>query len=539
MARPAQVFKIDDKAKSQLVELEKVQNISALKEFAVGLLRYAIDNDLEYLNKKALETSQKEHIAVVVKGQNPKPMATSAPTLSERVSSLIKLNTIFVYQDELELFEAKAKNYRIHLIKDLTGLISFLESDSSGSKNPIGRPKTRSIKMVNDALSAKGLISLKGGNDVVAHTQGAFAILLASCKSGGDKQDLIEAEYKFSPTDKIVIRTTTSSDADIDILHVSDHRIMVALNGMLRREHQADNDLLGYQPAKMVNGYCYFDIYALTKEIALQHNKSSNRARVVKMIERLEATTFKVDASESPHWRNNYMPDPSFGEAKYRYITEFYSAADWNKKNTFSEDSDEGQILLDEDEQRFYVVKFHPLVSSSMETGEHAFITHESLKTDKHDLPHLINNWVKAVVGVNKYKEHPKGHHQYTIDIFGERCAPAIRIDNFERAFFSLAQRQDAKEAEDPHPEAVRFRFSEDGKIIPDGVFWLNGYYFKVHVDEDTSKSIYRKTRTVRKKRKKLYPVLTVWRDKADPLVGDNSDHNKALTRQYSELAES
>lgn len=534
MARPAQVFKIDLKAKDQVSELIAVEEISALKEFCVALLNFAIDNNKEYVTRSELETAQRHHVAVVVKGQPAKPMATAASTLSERIASLVEIKTVFVYQDDLDI-EGKSKKYRVHFIKDLSGLISFLKADAPQKKSIIGRPKTKSIKMMNEALSTRGLIHLKAGNNLVAHTQGAFAILLASCKSGGDKQDVIEAEYKFTPTDRIKIRTTTSSDADIDILHISDHRIMVALNGMLRRENQDTDDLFGYEPTRMVNGYCFFDIFALTKEIGLQANKSENRARVRKMVERLEATTFKVDASFSPHWQKYYMPDSSFSEAKYRYITEFYSASDWNDKQ--HENPDLNDIVVDEDEQRFFVVKFHPLISSSMETGDHAFITHPSLKTEKYDLPHLINNWVKGVVGVSKFKEYPIGHHQYTIDIFGERCAPTIRIDNFERAFYSLAKRQDSKEDTEPHSESVRFSFDENGKIIPDGTFWLNGYYFKVHVDEELSRTIYRKTRTMRRHRVKVYPVLTIWRDKEDPLVGDNSDHNLALSRQYAELA--
>ncbi len=534
MARPLQLFKIDLKAKDQLQDLLDVSEISALKEFCVAILKFAITNNKEYLTRPELEEAQRKHIAVVVKGQSPKAMATAASTLSERIASLVHVKTIHVYPDEIEV-EGKLKKYRVHFIKDLSGLISYLQTDAPQKKSIRGRPRTKNIKMIDEALSTKGLMHLKAGNNLVAHTQGAFAILLASCKSGGDKQDVIEAEYKFTPTDRIKIRTTTSSDAEIDILHISDHRVMVALNGMLRRENQETDDLFGYEDTRMINGYCFFDIYALTKEIGLQPNKSDNRARVQKMVERLEATTFKVDASFSPHWRKHYMPNTAFSEAKYRYITEFYSAFDWNDKQ--HEKQELNDIILDEDEKRFFVVKFHPLISSSMETGEQAFITHPSLKTEKYDLPHLINNWVKGVVGVSKFKEHPKGHHQYTIDIFGERCAPTIRVDNFERALYSLAKRQDSKESTEPHTESVRFTFDENGKIIPNGTFWLNGYYFRIQVDEELSKTIYRKARTMRRHRIKVYPVLTIWRDKEDPLVGDNSDHNLALTRQFAELS--
>jgi heme-degrading monooxygenase HmoA len=50
------------------------------------------------------------------------------------------------------------------------------------------------------------------------------------------------------------------------------------------------------------------------------------------------------------------------------------------------------------------------------------------------------------------------------------------------------------------------------------------------------AQEIYRKTRTLKKRRRKIYPVITVWRDRADPRVGDESDHNRALRRQAKAL---
>lgn len=534
MPRKSQLFKIDKKAKDQLEALKGVSNISAIKEFCIAFIQYAQNNNLQYMTRSQLIDAQKGHTAVVVEGQKQKKMATSPPVISERISKLIEIGSVFVYPDEIEI-DGKTKSYRVHLIKDLSPLIKFI-TDKKPERTKLGRPRNRNIKMINDSLSNKGLIHLRSEKNLVAHSQGAFAILLASCKSGGDKDNVIEAEYKFTTTDKIKIKTTTSSDADIDILHISDNRIMIALNGMLRRENLTMDDMFGHAPARMVNGYCFFDIFALTKEIGLQPNKQSNRIRVENALKRLFSTTFSVDATDSPFWREHYMPNSSFTKGSYRYITELYTAKDWNHAE--HKDPEHNEILMDECDQRYYVVKFHPLISTSMETGKHAFITHPELKTERYDLPHLINNWVKGVVGVSKLREYPKGHHQYTIDIFGERCAPTIRVDNFERSFYSLARRQDKKEDKESHSEAVRFKYDERGEWVPEGTFWLNGYYFKVEINESLARSVYRKTRTMRRHRIKVYPVLTIWRDKEDPLVGDQSDHNNAVARQYALLTD-
>jgi hypothetical protein len=70
-----------------------------------------------------------------------------------------------------------------------------------------------------------------------------------------------------------------------------------------------------------------------------------------------------------------------------------------------------------------------------------------------------------------------------------------------------------------------------------DGVFWINGYYFRVDFNLDLSAEMYR--RHYRKKPQantKSYPVITVFRDVLDPIVGDESDHSQALRRQMSEL---
>lgn len=530
MARPTAIYALNVDIDTELPGLLANDSVSGLKEFVIAILKFADRHGSTELSRPLLNEALASHLAPPQAGKPAKPLSTANSMVIRRVRELESLGCLRIHS-EYRQFSGKPRKCTIHNFESFAGLKKHLNDGVQRSPSPQGRPKLNDLVVYADSLEEKGITRLEADGEVVPYTEGAFGILEAAARAGSDKDKLINCTYHLKKDDRIQITTSTSTKEGAGIMFSSDQRVIQALNGMLKAasdDRQAD--LLDDRPtAQLIGDYCFFDIYELTREIGLHSNKAQNRDNVRKMIERLKDTTFSVDASQSQYWRERYMPDSALTKGDYSYITEFYSAEDWYT----AQPNSESPTLLMED--RYYVVKFHSLVMHAMTTPRHAFISHEGLKSERHDLAHRLSNWTKPVIGVRDLGR-PKDHHQYTLDLFHQRVRPAARLDNFERQFFNLARRRDALEDDDPHAECVRFKYDKDGNILPNGVFWSYGYYFKIEENESLALDIYRKTRTLRRRRRKTYPVITVWRDRQDALVGDESDHNKALRRQARNL---
>jgi hypothetical protein len=531
MARPPALYKLSDTALKDAQRLIDFHVYSGLRDFVIAIILYSQKTDKTLLNRKELTTALSSYIPAVPSGKKSKPLSTANSMISRRVKELEALHCLHVKNEVIQL-NNKRQNAHVHYITSLLNLSAHLIEKSARSPAPQGRPQKAQLIVYSDSLENHGMTRLDADGEIKPYMEGAFSILDCAARSRVDKQSVIKCRYHLTETDAIEVVSSTSTVEGSGIMFSSDQRIIMALNGMLKKAgDQQQFDMFSKDiPAKIIDDYCFFDIYALTNEIGLKSNKSENRNNVRKMLHRLKDTKFEVDATNSEIWRNNYMPSNGLSKGEYRYITEFYSARDW-----FTQTGIDGESF-EIAEDRYFVVKFHEFVFRSM-TGERmAFINHEALKTERYDLAHRLNNWVKPTIGVRS-RGYGIDHHQYTLDILQQRVRPAAAMQHFETQFYKLLERQDAREDEESHREAVRFNL-EEGQDR-EGTFWLNGYYYKVELNEELAQTIYRKKRKLKKKPRKLYPVVTIWRDRLDPIVGDESDHNKALARQFKNIGSS
>ncbi len=528
MARPKALYQLTEKALKEADSLIDLDIYSGLRDFVVATVTHSRQINKTLLTREELSIALSSYEAASGPGKEPKPLSTANSMVSRRVKELEALNCLVIIRESYEE-DGKKKAANIHHITSLSTLRQHLENKGSRSPSPQGRPEKSKLVVYSDALENHGMTKLESDGEVKPYMEGAFSILDCAARSRVDKQTVIKCNYHLTETDSIEVVSSTSTVEDSGIMFSSDQRIIMALNGMLRQagdNHQQDMFSKNI-PAKIIDEYCFFDIYALTNEIGLKSNQIENRNNVRKMLSRLKDTKFEVDATNSEIWRANYMPANGLNKGEYRYITEFYSASDWYTQT--GRNGEEFELS----EDRYYVVKFHEFVFKSMVGERMAFINHDSLKVERYDLAHRLNNWVKPVVGVRS-KGRENKHHQYTLDILQQRVRPAAAMQHFETQFYKLLERQNSREEETPHAESVRFEFTEGE--IPEGTFWLNGYYYKVEVNAELAQEIYRKKRKLKRKPRKLYPVITIWRDRLDPIVGDESDHNKALARQFKKL---
>ncbi len=535
MPRPISIYSASGQAFSELPRLLSCDVLSGLKEFSIAFMD-AVSASEQIILRARLVNALSSRVVQTVAGRAPAPLASSNVVISQRTKELKELGCLEV-SSVYHTVDDQPKKATRYKILTLAPLVEHLLSEPRKSPAPQGRPRSSEIRVYKDSFTGKGLINLEAGG-VRPYSEGAFSILGSAAYTHTSRfEESPTVRYHIRQGDHISIQVSTSTRPDAQVMRPSDQRAIISLNGMLRKfRNSPQGDMfLDRFPAAMIDGYCFYDLYALTKEMGLQENVKSNRDRVLVMMNRLKDTVFSVDAKNSKFWRERYLP-AGMTHGEYRYITEFYSSEEFHDAHPNKDGAYEraGQT------KRFFVVKFHPLIMAAMfdPTNGDSFIVHEALKAERMDIPHQLNNFVKAVVGVRDMGR-PIDHHQYPLDILHQRVAPGTRLDLFTRDFFNLARRQTLRAREAPQPHCVPFKLTADEKSVAEGeggIFLLNGYYYKVEYNKALADELYRKKRYSPADRRILYPVVTIWRDREDYLVGDNSDHNQALRRQMNEL---
>ncbi|MBM68112.1 MAG: hypothetical protein CME43_01365 [Haliea sp.] len=444
--------------------------------------------------------------------------AASAGLIGKRFKELSEIGVL----KETDCYLA-GKACRIVELTSLQPVLAHFGNADRQTLIPSHRPSRQQLTLAIDQLEMEGSF-LSLSEDVPPRIESLFCILDAGMKlSGRDKRKDIQCKYQFYEDDWIEIRTSTQTREGSDVAYLSDERAMRALNGILLDQLESrfgSLDRLSVTDLGIKDEYFFFDLYDLCRRMGLRPN-DQNRRIVREMLARLRDTEFKVDASQSPYFREAF----TFGAetAHYRYITEFYAKKDYQHDV-------QGRRLVSSD--RYYMVKFHTAILANLVSGGRSFISHDGLMSERSGLAHRLNNWAKAVIGVRpKPTSRP---FTYTLDEFGERVIPSARLDNFERDFLNLIRRQcnEVDEQGEPHHAEATPGWREEGT----NVGWLYGYYYKIEWDEDKIQE-HRRMRRRRPRTTKLYPLITIWRDTRDHFVGDNSAHNKALRRQAAALA--
>ena len=533
MSRPLSIYRVSPKSISQLEELRTQKKETKTKDFVLALFEYCIKNDTDSINRKELTTALSLHSRTDAKGKTVRFTITNK-NIIRAVKELEAVDSLSISDDVLTIDEIDRK-CKIYNLVNLNGFISFLNEEK---KIKVGAPSKKKLTVRAESLDESEIVALDTRGGVTPYTEGAFSILESASRSKLEKNKIIECGYYIKRNDFVNIITTTSTNKDSEISLSSDQRVVHCLNGMLKKRNDEINSgpfnpRLNGSSAEIIGDYCYFDIYRLAEEMGYESNNQWARSNVIKMIKRLRDTTYEVDATHSLYWRENFMPNPAFNKATYQYILEYYSASDWEVKDN---DDIDGSLIPEEND-RYFVVKFHPQIYASMSKTGVAYISHDSMKSEKSDIVHRLYNWMKPVIGVRD-KGFSKDHHRYPFDIFHQRVRSGSRLVNFETLFYKFIQRQNDDVLINTKPECVLFKYDDNGDVIPNGTVWLNGYYIKLEENEELAQEYYRKTRTHKAKRTKKYPMVTIWRDSLDDLIGDNSRHNLALRRQIKELEE-
>lgn len=494
MSRPLVYYCATNAAKSQLARLLKSDASVPMKKFIDTIIELQILNDDKPVQRSLVQKTLKS-----------KSLAASASILTKREQELADSAVI-------EVDDTEISGRRVHL-KTITRLEPLLHSNSGTEATPLPpSPNRRQIQLQLDAISDNGLIALSPFGPDRSRVDSLYVGILDAFVRGSsrDKRSVIQGVLRFGQ--ERVSVTARSLQGGSGIVIGSDYRVVRAIDEMF--VNYIENEFgpisrLTAEQKESISLDMYFDIYDLCDKIGVsRHQAAADQVR--KILDRLASTEFQIDAHEAPKFREKFTQGAH--STRVRYLTEFRSWDRW--------ENDEANPMVGSFRSRIYLVRFHSSNARGLLNDETRHIAHPELMRDSAPLAHRLNSWSKVYVGVRPGpRDVPRS---YLLDELYEELGVSERLDHFCASFISLMRREclDGPTNFDPQKPCRSL---------------LYGYYIEINPEIGAIKDLMRRKGRSRRAGGKWYPVVKIWRDPADPIVGDNSDHNQAFRRKMKE----
>lgn len=430
---------------------------------------------------------------------------SSGATLTIREKEFQKLGIMEESEDVID-----KKKVIIKKLKKLTPLLSApkrLAADKSNRKSF----SKRQIRLALDEINFnENIAALSADGPWTSRIDALFTGVLDAMVriSGKDKRNFIAGTLQYA-SETVEITTQTLSSSQAEIIQLSDYRVVRAIDEMYVNyveENHGPLKKLSTEQKSRIPVDLVFDIYDLCEKLGWERGKNTaDQAR--KILDRLASTEFHINASEAPKFREKFTAGAT--SQRVRYLSEFRTYDEWEE----NEDTNIVDLA-----PRLYLVRLHSSIASNIVNNELRHIAHPGLIQDNSGIAHRFNNWCKVIIGVTAGKNDKV--KEFLLDELWEQVMPSSRLSNFSESFKSLLRREalDGPESWRPGENCISL---------------IYGYYVEIIHDEHEVKEVMRVKERSTRSGGKMYPLLRIWRDKADEYVGDNSDHNQALRRVY------
>lgn len=502
MPRPPSFYFAEEKAVSELHALIQDSNVPPhYKSVVQTIIELQLLNGGQPIERKVL-MNQLKQLSTTSK------LGISASMMSLREKEMTNLGVM-----EEEDFEVDGKRAIKRKLMKLSPLMSDAAAKKFKSSKPPSPPVTqRQIQLALSELSESFGVLQPSGNESSRIDALFTGVLDAMVRlSQKDTRNLISGIYRFGQ-EKVAIETSTLTGKGEKIMILSDYRVIRALNEMFVRNVEdrfGEIKRMSADDKDAIHGDFIFDVYDLCVELGLKRSYEC-AVQVRKILRRLSSTEFKIDASDAPAFREKFLLGAH--EMNIRYLTESRAYKEY-------EEVGEGGVV--DFVERLYLVRFHSSVLYGLLNDSTRHIAHPELVRDRSGIAHRFNNWCKIVIGVRPGKKDVS--RTYLLDELWEEMMSSSRLDNFTAHFQNLLARECIEGKEGWSPD------KKNRSLI-------YGYYVEFNPDIEVIKEQMRIKGRRKRQGGKFYPAITIWRDAADSIVGDNSDHNLALRRSEAEL---
>lgn len=333
--------------------------------------------------------------------------------------------------------------------------------------------------------------------------------------SARDKRKEIKCKYVISRDESVHIHTRCRSGSDSSLMALSDYRVIRALNEMfcdwVEVNYGKLKQLTSEDKASISGDFC-FDIYDLLSQMGLSR-KPASANQVRKILDRITDTSFTIDASESPTFRQRFLNGAHVATISYFSEGKAY--------RTWEEDPDNPKLV--NFSNRVYSVRFNSSVLQGLLDPSTRHVAHPGLMSERSGIAHRLSNFCKIRIGVRPLKnERPR---EFLLDELWEDMIGTSELDNFNRNFIALLTKMAVGGPDN---------WSPDRKCTS----LIYGYYVEYDPDPENIRDLMQMKGRSARRGGKLYPIVRIWRDKEDAIVGDNSAHNKGTRRAAQLYAE-
>ena len=437
--------------------------------------------------------------------------------ISRRLTELKNANICSVEMTTLEKSQ-KRNRYRIESFADLALIVPARPAKASANQADEDRSRRRRAKTVVNAQrelfadDRKGLL-LSGPEDIIFFNEQLFnGILDTSMRvSSRDERKSIAVTYQVAGH-PLRITSSCSAREGSGLLMMTDQRAMRCIIAYCKKRIEHLKLRLTEQygenfDRRFIPNVFHLDINELCGLMDLVVS-SVNLTNVVAMMERLSDTTFEVDASENPWFRDSFSMLFREVEGEKPLRSDRYKIQFLNNFESASENENLRDLFGDSFESlrpRFYTFSLEARLFYSLISDDsfNLFLSHEELSSERSGIVQRFYNWARAYLS-GRYKAGIE-RKWFTLQEMHGALTPGHRIDNFRNHFLNALE---------------KFAVNDKWKRGEGGTSLIYGYY--VHYRREEGEDLFQ-----------------IQRDKDDPIVGDNSRHNVLLRQAQIGLLDS
>jgi hypothetical protein len=481
--------------------IEQVAVVSALKvfkekdkEFVISLIRSATQQKVPRDDKFATVFFKRDFLIKVLIESGKKH---SESLINVRVGKLRDLGLLVT-----DVRRTKDKKIHVHTLVSLEKMVSLPAVEVKTIALQSRRRTKEMIVMQSDLLRKEKFTVLNGGeSDKAYHERLLNGILdVAMRLSGKDARTEITVNTEVAGGPLQIVSKTIGNSSELAKL--SDQRCQRAIISLVKNQidirvaklkaahllDYPDNPLdeFIFRKEKIDNLFA-INIYDLCAEIGLP-KKYNNTLSVIGMMDRLANTVYDIDASDNEWFKRIYSLSGQSDNIRIQFLQNFEVAKE-------SEDFldlfgiKKGTLI-----PHLYTFSLDPRTFISLIDPERTsvFLSHKAMFRENSGIVQRTYNWSRAYIG-GATKSYLDGK-TFDMNDMHAYLIPAARYDNFYPSFMRMLQ-----------------RFC-DGKWNPTGISKSSIYGYIYTLDNTDGKA-----------------KLSIERDINDPIVGDNSEHQRLL----------
>ncbi len=303
-----------------------------------------------------------------------------------------------------------------------------------------------------------------------------------------------------------------------------------------------------------------FDVVKAAESIGLKDDPV-NRKSVVDIVDRLVQTNFNINCENAPQLSKMFANGSD--QFDYRIITERKSLKDSADKAATQPDlfgnsnaSNNARKFM----PRYYSIKFHTLTIQQLLLNR-LYNRHPDLRFDPNGVVHRFYNWARGHMHNYRYFTTREEAHVTQLHLLKAELLDSAREDHFVEAFENQVKRRAAILANFHFPEIpskknfpvikspghLKFysyklhdhdleHLKKSLKNQDIFIALWHGYLVELDYCTESIRDFMVRKNVPRPPSKKLYPLIRIWKNRVDEIVGENSIHAQLSRQQLKSL---